>query len=210
MRFRGMMLAITLAMTLLAGTANAEYRTHDGLFVRVGLGGGYAMDTAEDDSNSALGTAKYTADGGAGAFHVQAGFALNKNLIVHASLWDWVIVGPDLTIEVDGKEVTGSSTDDIKFFMIAFGGGVTYYTDSNAFLTINAGVADLTIKDGDDEIGKSKTGMAINVTGGKEWWIGEEFALGGGAFFGYSMIPDDGDYIWNGIAVGALITATFN
>lgn len=58
---------------------------------------------------------------------------------------------------------------------------------------------------------ESNSGLALDFTVGKEWWVGGNWGLGLAGCFGYHSIPDGGvDANWSGTSFGLRFSATMN
>ena len=146
--------------------------------------------------------------------NVAAGYVVMPNLAVHATLWGWGLNDPD--VDVSGAIGVGSLASHGIFQMIAFGAGATYYLmPLNAYLSSSIGVGSFS---GSDELdGQSKSGVALDVTAGKEWWVNPEWGAGASLSYTYAS-ADDKDLgpataprgSWTGTSWALRFTATFN
>jgi hypothetical protein len=176
---------------------------HGGLFLRLSGGFGYASTEIQDVyipfPFDAVGDLQYKDVSGDLNFAI--GGVVGKNLALHGTLWGWAMADPD--VEFLGFEGESNETVD----MTAVGGGVTYYfMPVNMYLSGSLGPAWLTIEDSD-----SDTGFAVDLTLGKEWWVGNSWGLGLAGSFGYHSIPDETvDENWSGTSLGLRFSATLN
>jgi hypothetical protein len=146
--------------------------------------------------------------------NIAAGYVVMPNLAVHATLWGWGLNDPDA--HVTGAFGGTSVPNHGIFEMIAFGAGATYYLmPLNAYLSSSVGVGTFS---GTDELdGQSETGLAVDVTAGKEWWVKDDWGAGAALSFGYAS-ADDKDLGPSTVPRGSLtgtswalrFTATFN
>ena len=192
-------LALILSLVVPSVALAGEPRTHDGFFLRLSAGGGYASTSIEDAG------AESKLSGTGGDLNLAIGGVVGTNLALHGTLFGWVVSDPD--VELEGS---GSGTVDGDVTMSVFGGGVTYYfMPSNIYISPSIGLATLSF-DGDVE-GSSDSGFAIDITLGKEWWVGNSWGLGVAGAFGYHSIPDGGiDENWSGTSFGVRFSATLN
>ena len=59
--------------------------------------------------------------------------------------------------------------------------------------------------------GETDTGVTLDVTLGKEWWVGNRWGIGAAAAFGYHHIPETNAGVdWSGTSVALRFTATLN
>lgn len=207
-RFTTMTGAMAL-LALLAGTAMAANapREHDrGFFLRMSAGAGAASTKIEGDLGGDL---KFS--GAAGDANFAIGALVSKNLAVHGTFWGWSMSNPDFEYNN-----TDGTTENATVTMSAFGPGLTWYMGpSNFYLSGAVGAASLSMdKDlpgGGNLSGDSDTGVAVDLTLGKEWWVGNRWGLGAALGFGYHNIPPgDADNNFKGTSLGIRFSATFN
>jgi len=104
-----------------------EPRTHDGFFLRLSGGVGYASTSAENVEFNGL----------TGDYNFAIGGVIAKDLALHGTFFGWSIGDPD--IEVSGTDV-GNAGEALT--LSAMGGGVTYYAmPANIYLSGNVGLA---------------------------------------------------------------------
>ena len=136
----------------------------------------------------------------AGDFTIALGGCVSENLALHGTLFSWSMSDPDVDFEgTDLGELDGSLS------MSAYGGGVTYFImPANVYLSGNIGMGFLTLDTdfGDDT---SDPGIALDLSVGKEWWVGNSWGLGLAGAFGYHSIDD-----FSGWNAGVRFSATFN
>lgn len=192
-------LAFILGLIVPSVARAGEPRTHDGFFLRLSGGGGYAS-TSVNDARMEL-----KLSGTSGDINLAIGGIVGRNLALHGTLFGWAVSDPDA--EFNGLDV-GKADGDIT--MSAFGGGVTYYfMPANIYISPSVGLATLSF-DGDQD-GSSDSGFAIDITLAKEWWVGNSWGLGVAGAFGYHSIPDgDIDENWSGTSFGVRFSATLN
>jgi opacity protein-like surface antigen len=167
-----------------AGAASAnEPKQHDGgFFLRLSAGLGSAQtkwDDLDDDEAKVSGLSG------------DANFAVGANvggaLAIHGTFWGFSMTDPEL--ESGGVEI---ELDDATYSVSAFGAGLTYYTDSNFYVSPSIGLATASIEF-DNVTVESDTGFAVDLTIGKEWWVSDKWGLGVAAGFGFHAIPLDED-----------------
>lgn len=196
--------ALLVAGILTAQTADAGGgpRDHDGgFFLRLSAGGGMAT-TGLDEAN---GTSRM--DGSTGDINLAIGGVITPNLAIHGTLFGWLVSDPKA--EFPG---TGSGTlENVDLSLSAIGAGITYYLmPANIYFSGSIGAGELTI----DVKGLSistDTGLAADLTIGKEWWVGDNWGLGVAGGFGFHMISDGGSpEDWKGTSFGIRFSATRN
>ena len=194
--------ASTLVLVLaLAAPALAGPRDHlDGFFMRLSAGGGTASSKIED------GTDEAEISGTAGDINFAFGGIVAPNLALHGTLYGWSLSDPDL--EVNG--VTGTLEGDVT--AAALGAGLTYYLmPANVYFSGSLGIGRLTVDGPGNFDGDTDRGLMLDVTVGKEWWVGDGWGLGvaGGMTyhsFGDGDVPEN----WSGTSFTLRFSATMN
>ena len=195
-------IAVVIAVVAMCATAAAAPngpRDHaGGFFLRLSAGGGAARTSIEEAGS------ELEVSGSSGDLHVAIGAMVAPNLAIHGTIFGWLLSDPD--VKLDG--MSGSLSGDLD--MTAFGGGVTYYfMPVNLYVSGSLGAGSLS---GSGDIdGETDTGLALDVTAGKEWWVGDGWGLGAAAAFEYQSFPDgDIDGNWSGPAFAVRFSATMN
>jgi len=187
---------VSLAITdVLAGP-----RDHDnGFFLRLSAGGGAAKTEITYQGS----TEEFS--GGAGDFNFAVGGIVSPNLALHGTLWGWLLSDPEYRVD----NFTAQTNADVT--LTAVGGGITYYfMPSNFYLSGSVGMGTLSLDAGGVSL-ETDAGAVIDVTLGKEWWVGNRWGLGAALGFGYHSIPDGGvDAKWSGPSFALRFTATYN
>lgn len=194
--FGGMLIAVP-------AMAN-EPRQHDkAFFLRLSAGIGGA-NAAIDDVG--LSGEDLELSGTSGDANFAIGGMVSRNLALHGTLGGWSIENPDVEFGDQERE-----TDDTTLSLGLFGAGLTYYfMPVNMYLSgsLCAATATLTV-DGDDE--ESDTGIAVDLTVGKEWWVGDKWGLGVAAGLNLYSVPTDiDDQDISGSAFAIRLSATYN
>jgi hypothetical protein len=204
---RNALFLLALALNCYAPHAVAESETHDGFFLR--LAPGLGLSSARSQESSDGGTLRFS--GKSGTLQLLIGGKIGEDLLLHGAIWDWGILGPKATYEVNGKEVSQVMDGDIEAQMFAIGAGVTYYfMPLNFFVTGNLGLADFRLREDRDKVAETEGGLSLNVAVGKEWWLSDNWGLGGGVYLDFSSIGDEDELRWLGFSAGLLLTATYN
>lgn len=183
-----------------------EPRVHDrGFFLRLSAGVGGAV--TRTDILDLPRSQELTLSGPAGEGDVAVGAVVGRNLAVHASVFGWSVVDPEVKI----NDVEGGS-EDVTLSLSAFGPGLTGYFGPNMYLSAAIGAATLSAER-DRVTVESKTGVALQFVLGKEWWVGRRWGLGLAGAVGFHSVPqDDRDQDDNltGTSLGLRFSATFN
>lgn len=199
-RVCGWLVALAVFAFLLSPAAWAGDRDHlSGFFLRLSAGVGAASTEIE-----AMDT-KVKFSGPSGDLNFAIGAIVAPNLALHGTLFGWSMTNPDAEIgDVEG-ELDGDLT------LGAVGVGLTYYLmPANVYLSGSVGIGSLNLE-ADDEDLESDNGMVIDLTIGKEWWVGRNWGLGVAGSLGLHSIPDpDVDENWSGPSFAVRFSATMN
>jgi hypothetical protein len=188
-------LFIYLILIVLSIDVFAGARDHDGgFFLRLSGGLGLAQTTLEGNLMSFSGFTSST--------NMAIGGGLFNNFALHATLFGFLIPDPDF--EVLG--IPGTTTVDI--MLSGVGVGVTYYLmPVNIYLSPSIGIGALSNEEG----GGTDIGFALDVTLGKEWWVGGSWGLGVAGAFGFHSVPEhNSDVRWEGFDFALRFSATLN
>ena len=201
----------TAFVTMCASALAGEPRTHDGFLLRLSGGAGYGS-TSVDAPPGTFGSAQteivnFELSGASGDFNFAIGGVVSPNLAVHGTMWGWLVSSPD--VKLDGA--TQGTASDANVSVSAYGAGITYYfTPINIYLSPSIGFAIGSIEEGGTTF-STDTGVAIDATVGKEWWVGDGWGIGVAGAVGWHSVPDGGiDEKWSGPALAVRFTATMN
>lgn len=188
--------------------AAGEPRTHDGFFLRLSAGIGAGRTEIE----GAGGSAEFS--GGAGDGNLAIGGMVAPNFAIHGTFFGFAMDEPDAEISITGLGSVSGELDGT-VALSGVGGGVTYYfMPVNMYLSGSVGFGQLSLETDDDNFdldGESDTGLVLDLTLGKEWWVGNSWGLGIAAGFGYHSVPDENfDENWSGTSFALRFTATLN
>jgi hypothetical protein len=194
------LIVFVIAMVVVPQVSFAGRHDHDGgFFLRLSAGGGGAGTELQDVKP----TTKLS--GACSDVNIAIGGVVAKNLALHATLWGWAETDPELEV----GSASGTLHGDLS--MSAFGAGVTYYfMPVNMYLSgsVGGGVLTLELPEGE---GDSDTGGAVDLTLGKEWWVGDRWGIGIAGGLGVHSIPTKvGNKDWTGASATLRFTATFN
>jgi hypothetical protein len=194
--FAKISVCICLIFVLSVTDLFAGARDHNGgFFLRLSAGGGASLTTLDENLIKYSGASSNT--------NFAIGGAIFNNLALHATFFGWMIAEPE--VEVIG--IPGSTDEDILFS--AVGIGVTYYImPINIYLSPSIGIAMLYNESGDRS---TDNGIALDMTLGKEWWVGGSWGLGVAGSFGFHSVPERNvDFKWEGYDFSIKFTATLN
>jgi hypothetical protein len=188
-----------VAMALLAWPeiARADEPKHDGLLLRLGLGTDYSAAISDDDASSQL-------RGPTGLISLDLGLSIAGRLAFHARSTVRKIWSP--RVKIGGANLGTLEGTSLSSMML--GPALTYYAQSNWYLTGAVGPARATVSVGGLEK-KSLIGYGFESDLGREWGTGGDFALGVGGRVSYYSVPQvDGHVSW--IGLGLVLTATYH
>lgn len=199
----GVLAAVVMAVVGVLATsdvARAGDRDHEsGFFMRLSAGGGGAKTEFDmDHQNVEL-------SGTSGDINFAFGGIVAPNLALHGTLFGWAISEPDLEVVGVSFEVPADLT------LSAIGAGMTYYfMPVNIYVSGSVGVGIMQIEGNGGE-GETDHGIVIDLTVGKEWWVGRNWGLGVAGGFGYHSLPEKNmDENWTGTSFGVRFSATLN
>jgi hypothetical protein len=162
-------------------------RTHDRLLLRLSVGVGYAaMREKRDLVEAGLGGAsqrrreRATLSGFGLSLGLDMGYAISDSVTLHARLSEVLLSEPEIEVEGETLEEPRDSARSVLLIAPA----ITYFLmPVNLVFSLAVGPAFVNHPryDGDGNVGD--LGIALNVDVGKEFWIGEQWGMGGVARF---------------------------
>jgi hypothetical protein len=161
---------------------------HEGFFGRLILGTGTGKTVIEDVEGSDM-----EFKGSPFGARIQLGGSISKNLILFGEFGVISISEPDVTWMNEEAALTGTdlSVND-------YGLGLSYYLmPSNIFISGSLNISKNTIEinntdDEDATTGETDSGLGFYLSVGKEWWVGDKWAIGGAIFTQISNTKDSG------------------
>jgi hypothetical protein len=181
------------------------FHTHDGFYMRVHAG------IASTSLSSTSGGTKQSYTGGGSSFGIAMGGVICRNLILYGTIF-----GTD-TANVDFQNGGVSVSGPVgRISTAAVGPGMTYYFEHlNLYVSAAFGLAGYAmygVNDNSQKLEWSRTGSALELMVGKEWWVSRDWGLGiAGEIIGASY--KDGvnpGWIWSGGSAAVLFSATYN
>ena len=203
MRLLRLFLAAGLLACLTPRTASAQQgvHTHDGFFLRMATGVGYHY-------------ARFNGLGG-GDLSLK-GFAFPTSLAI-----GWSVV-EDLALQLEVFDSTGFQLsasyperalgeDHNDAGSTGLGVGVTYYFGPNLYVSGSLGAALGNYLEG-DQAEFSELGLGVGLAGGKEWWVSDNWGLGGALQLMLNATPTSlqGNPTLLSLGTGLMISATYN
>lgn len=202
-------LAISVPLLVSVATARAEpsstapgQHRHDGLFLRLALGPSYLLVATTEEGED------LSVSGPGATFQLAVGYNVARNLILYAELFDDITLSPTAKVGADdeGQEL------DATLGLYGAGIGLAYYLPRNVFISASAALSQLQAEydeDGATVEWSSSVGFGVNLLVGKEWWIADDWALGGAIQVYLGSVPDDElDESWAVGAVGLALSVT--
>lgn len=190
-----------LALILAAAPAAAQssgVHTHDGFYLNLDLGLGYAAATLETDPELKF-------SGGAGEFSIGLGYAVSERFIVAGRLWGVSVPEPEVEVEGGGS----GTADDVTFSLSGYGVDFTYYfLPVNVYVTATPSLVVASLDDGDTS-SRSDAGFGLRLAVGKEWWVSDNWALGLNGQLAWAS-PEDEDVKIPSAWFGVGFSATFD
>jgi hypothetical protein len=153
---------------------------HDGLMVRLalGLGDGNLGESAGQNA------AKTELSGFSASLSFDVGGSPIDNLVIHARLAEFVSLNRDITVNRNGG--TGNIAS------VLYAPAVTYYfMPINIYASLAIGAARIGFDAGDDQFDWGKFGVGLNIDAGKEWWVSDNWGIGGAVRFWYAHAARD-------------------
>jgi hypothetical protein len=182
--------------------------THDGFYLRLQLGGGFTSMSASASSNTV------SISGGGAAFGAAVGGAVAPNVILYGALMESLATNPE--VKLNGTSIgNGSGSAGV----VGFGPGIGVYLEpSNLFLGATLLFSKLVIDDnGGNKVGESDWGATLAAQVGKEWWVSDNWGLGGAAQLMLGAMKDKEPVVtggevptWKVAAFSLLFSATYN
>ena len=197
------LLILATATTVFAESAP---HTHDGFFLSFAMGLGFqGMDYVTYDYDDEVKSISSLATN----IDIKIGFSATQNLAVHLTL------AGDTPTESVGE----SKNDDIKTNMSLLGIGGTYYFPGNFLASASFGVGQFRVYDdistfqamvqgNPDDF--SRSGLAFQIAGGKEWWVSDNWGLGATASIMYGFETNLADATESSLSFTIRFTATFS
>lgn len=202
-------IAVLIGLSPGISRASGAARTHDGFFLRMGLGLGYARTSTE------ISGIQFNVYGGDGTIDLAVGYSVIRNLSLHASLLSWTAASPTLEWQAGGITYTQGTDEGVSAGMNGLGIGLTYHFPSpNLYLSAALGGGKLSLDDDDDNVGTTDGGTIFRFLFGKEWWVSDNWGLGLSGLFDIFVMPAEdqaGNEIkYGGFNLGLMFSATYN
>jgi hypothetical protein len=173
---------------------------HDGLFLRLDVGGGWAGTSNSDND--------LTIKGGAGTLGVAVGGSLTESFSLAGHLWG--LSEPSPTFSSGSSSVT---PDNTTAGMGALGLEANWYLmPANVYLSVTLGLSNLSLQVG-SVTAKTDVGFAGQFAVGKEWWVSDEWGIGVAGQLDFAANKDSDTSTsptWSTLAGMLVFSATYN
>jgi hypothetical protein len=152
-------------------------RTHDGFYLRLGIGVAYGRVVSKGD---VLGTAvEATFEGYGPAYELLIGGTLGAGFVLGGGFLGQDIVEPDVSIDVGSSGGTSADgvADDESLGVVVLGPFVDWFFDEHggghAGAMIGIGAVGL---EGDND--EASSGFGASIFGGYDFWVSDQWSLG--------------------------------
>jgi hypothetical protein len=188
--------------------ARPGYRRHDGLYLNLALGSGYVTATTD------RGGSPCRMDGLAFAPDGEVGVAVIENVIAYSKLSVTVVDNAAVTAGLRPRDAPG----DFDVGIVTVGLGLATYLPANFKVSAAVSAAQLRAEfrpddpEGQSSELESNWGPLLQLGFAKEWWVGNDWALGAAARLAIGRLPADTSELepWNVRSMVLALSATFN
>lgn len=178
---------------------------HDGFYLRLHIGGGYA-------EMGSGGGYDITFKGAGASFGLALGGTIAPNLIIFGNLFGMGISDPSVTVNgADAGTASGTTTT-----IGGIGPGIAYYFDPyNMYIsgTVAAMQFQTSDSNGNGTTYNSDIGYGFQAMFGKEWWVSQDWGVGAAAeLLAAGGMKDKADPTikWSGVTFSLVFSATYN
>jgi hypothetical protein len=181
-----------------AQNTQAGVRAHDDFFLNVQIPVGHRNHVASLDGDD------LQLSGFGAGFVLMLGGEVASDLIVVGELGALSL--PSAELSLNGVE---SESEDFSVTLSQFGAGVVYYLmPANVYVGASLLLSRSSLQFDGDDVARTKLGMGAALRAGKEFWVGEQWALGAGIEArGASMVDEAGaDVLAGGLSLALGVT----
>jgi len=189
-------------MVCIAGSANAEPRTHDGFYLQLDVGLGY-LSASADTGIPQLGEITYS------------GVTIPSALMIGGTVGPVVIGGGFFadyafspSVEAGGQS---QELEDVSLTLFGIGLFADFYPDPHGGLHFQPflGFAGLEASSNGNSGGSDPTGPVFALGVGYDFWVADEWSIGVMGRFAYAPLKLE-DTSYNTIAPAVLVTFTYH
>ena len=217
----GVLLALAVLFSSNGARAQAA-RTHDGFYLRLGVGGAVLTGKTEGEDLPLIGDAEGTLHGPGAAFELALGGAVSRGLILGVGAYGHAFDEPTAEdVEIGNVEFPDVEYDSMTLTLLGL--FLDYYVnaDSGFHLQGAIGFAVLAVGDAQTEANNVQLGNDHEAGGGGlmlglgyEWWVSNAWSLGFVARVSAALVEGEGDnnvdWRYQMVIPAILFTATFN
>lgn len=185
--------------------------THDGFYLRLGLGGGYVHDNLKYEGPTLLGLAAPTGEAQGASFQgdFAAGWAIKPGLVIGGQVYIEQVANPKVTI--GGQSYSANVSVGT---LTMFGPFIDWYPNAHKGFHFGGmlGVSRITMKDNSNtQLNNEPVGGGGMAFVGYEWWVGKQWAVGlMGQFAGASMNDSSSNIRHTWTSGGLALSVTYN
>jgi hypothetical protein len=191
-----------LLLAARSARAQTSVHTHDGFYLHLEGGVGSMSSSA---SQAGL---DVELSGGTGEFAAGIGGALTPNLVLAGQFWGTNVSSPK--VKMNGTTL-GSASGSLG--LSGIGLEITYYVmPHNFYVSAVPSFGTLTASSGGSSY-STKSGFAIKLAAGKEWWVSDDWGIGLNLQYAHSSNQDSdlaGAPTWGTSWFGVAFSATYN
>ncbi len=194
---------VAMAVLGVAGVAQAgpKPHEHDGFFLQLDGGVGSMTSTASQGGVDAK------LSGTAGEFSVSIGGAITPSFVLGGQFWGTSVSSPKYELNGTSYGSTGTTLG-----LSAVGVNLTYYVmPINLYLQATPSIGWLSEESGGAST-STKSGFAIRLAVGKEWWVSDNWGIGLNVQYAHSSNQVDvaNAPTWGTNWFGVAFSATYN
>ncbi len=181
--------------------------THEGFFLRLALGVGYASSTLKFDGFNA------SLKGAGVASGLSIGYCVIENLALSVDFYGVTVVNPVYRVQSQELKINNDSYVNWSGFGV---GAHYYFMPINLFVGMSLGASvmrqKIWVNDEPAEEIKTDAGFMMQLLVGKEWWVSENWGIGVTGQFHLSSQPlkENADKKWQGLGGALFFSATYN
>jgi hypothetical protein len=178
--------------------------THDGFYLRMGVGGGVTSASRNDGA-----AGKVTLLSGGASISIAAGWSVARDLALFGTLFVSGMDAPEVKVNGVSMNTAGTSAS-----FGGFGAGAAYFVEPiNIYLSAALATMALRLADSNDQtIYGTDWGLGFQAMAGKEWWVTPEWNAGIAAEMKTAWLKDSGpgSQPWSAASYSLVFSMTYN
>lgn len=151
-----------------AAPGDGTVRTHDGFYLRLGLGFGYGQVTTE------FAGTEVDYSGGAVLFDLLLGGTIANTLVIGGGITATSIANPEVSVD-EQDEPLGSTEESLGVTNLGLFVDVFFAPKSGGHVGGMIGFGGIGLEDENED---PATGLGLSLFGGYDFWVGDQWALG--------------------------------